>query len=101
MPRPALALLLAALVVPAVRADDGGPPVLPDAGAPSPARSDVAALRFAWPDDARAKVTFRRTRLRTGQRPEIFTARYETVAERSPAGVDVSTRGTTWKGGVS
>jgi hypothetical protein len=89
-----LALLLAALVLPASRADADA-----EARAPAPARAaDVVPLRFAWPADARARVTFRRTRLRTGQRPEIFTARYETVAERGPEGLTVSTRGTTWKG---
>jgi hypothetical protein len=89
VPRLATALLLASLLAPAVRAEEV---------APAPARPDVALLRFAWPEDARAKVTFRRTRLRTGHRAEVFTARYETVAERGPAGLAVSTRGTTWKG---
>jgi hypothetical protein len=92
VPRPLHALLVAALLAAAAaRADGAGP-------APAPRRADVAALRFGWPDDARARVTFRRTRLRTGERPEVFTARYETVAARGPTGVLVSTRGTTWKG---
>jgi hypothetical protein len=86
--RPLLALLLASTLAPHARAEDDGPP----------ARGDVAALRFAWPDDARARVSYRRTRRRTGERPEVFTARYETVAERGPAGFRVSTRGTSWKG---
>ena len=94
MRRPALALLLATLLVSGLPSPRGAE----DAPAPASARPDVAPLRFAWPDDARARVSFRRTRLRTGQRAEVFTARYETVAERGPAGLRVSTRGTTWKG---
>jgi hypothetical protein len=86
--RPLLALLLASAVLPRARAEEDRPP----------ARGDVASLRFAWPDDARARVSYRRTRRRTGERPEVFTARYETVAERGPAGFRVSTRGTSWKG---
>jgi len=83
-----LALLLAGVHAPGARADESA----------AAARGDVVSLRFAWPADARARVSFRRTRQRTGERTEVFTARYETVAERGPAGFRVSTRGTSWKG---
>jgi hypothetical protein len=88
--RAAAALLaLAAALAPA-----GAP------GAAEPARGapEVVPLRFAWPAPGRAKVTYRRTRLRAGHRAEVFTARYETAAERADGGLRISTRGTTWRG---
>jgi hypothetical protein len=86
--RPVLALLLAALAVPgASAADEAAPP-----------RGDVASLRFAWPAPARAKVTYRRTRLHTGRPKGTFTARYEAVVEPADEGLTLTTRGTTWRG---
>lgn len=93
MTRPVLALLVA-LVLPLAapgRARAEG-------GTETGRGPEVAGLRFAWPDAARARVAYRRTRLRTGARPGIFTARYELVAERDELGVRVATRGTTWRG---
>jgi hypothetical protein len=89
VPRPFLALLLAVALAPAAAR-----------GEPAEVRgaAEVVPLRFAWPASARAKVTFRRTRLRTGQRPEAFTARYETASEAAEGGLAVTTRGTTWRG---
>jgi hypothetical protein len=59
----------------------------------------VVRLRFAWPVPARAKVTYRRTRVRTGRKDGTFTARYETVADAGEDGeLLVSVRGTTWRG---
>ena len=89
MHRPLAAALLLAAALPAF-ADE--PPARPRAGA------EVVALRFAWPAPARAKVTYRRTRVRPGQRPGTFTARYEAVAEAAEGGLRVTTRGTTWRG---
>lgn len=92
MPRPALRLAAAlalalACAVPDARAEDG-----------AAAREDVVALRFAWPAPARAKVTFRRTRSRAGERPGTFTARYELAAEPAEGGLSVATRATSWRG---
>jgi hypothetical protein len=88
MPRLALALLLAALALPA-----------PAAAAQEPGqRGEVVSLRFAWPAPARARITYRRTRLRTGQRPGTFTARYEALVEPTAQGLAVRTRATTWRG---
>ncbi len=87
MPRPILALLLAALALPARAAEDDAPP-----------RGEVVSLRFAWPAPARARVTYRRTRLRTGRPRGTFTARYEALAEPTPDGLRVTTRATTWRG---
>ena len=95
MSRQVLALLLAAALA---RALAPARAAAADAPAPEPARAEVVALRFAWPAAARAKVTYRRTRLRTGQPTGTFTARYETVAEGAPEGLRVATRGTTWRG---
>ena len=88
MPRPVLALLLAALALPT-------PAALAEEPAP---RGDVVSLRFAWPAPARARITYRRTRLRTGRRPGTFTARYEVRVEPAPEGLAVRTHGTTWRG---
>src|SRR6266508_7051521 len=87
MPRPILALLLAALALPARAAEDDAPP-----------RGEVVSLRFAWPAPARARVTYRRTRLRTGRPRGTFTARYEALAEATDGGLSLSTRATTWRG---
>jgi len=86
MPRPTLALLLATLALPARAAED------------APPRGEVVSLRFAWPAPARARVTYRRTRLRTGSPRGTFTARYEALAEPTPEGLRVTTRATTWRG---
>lgn len=83
----ALAALLLAAALP-VRAEDP----------PARAGAEVIPLRFAWPVPVRAKVTYRRTRIRAGQRPGTFTARYETVAEPAEGGLRVATRGTSWRG---
>ena len=85
----ALAALLLAAALPAAAQQP------PDAPAPA---ADVVPLRFAWPAPARAKVTYRRTRIRAGQPPGTFTARYETVAEPAEGGLRVATRGTSWRG---
>jgi hypothetical protein len=78
------------------------------AAAPARARADEAprgeaelvSLRFAWPQAARAKVTYRRTRVRPGQKPGTFTARYETLADAGgeKGELRVSVRGTAWRG---
>ncbi len=76
-----------------------GPVLAQDEGVrPPPAAPDVVALRFAWPASARARVSYRRTRNRTGERPKVFTARYETRAERGDGGLRIATRGTSWRG---
>ncbi len=68
---------------------------------PTPAAdSDVAALRFAWPRSARARVTYRRTRSRTGEKQRVFTARYETRAESGVDGIRIATSGTSWRGEI-
>ncbi len=72
-------------------------------GVPTPGpvpAGDVVALRFSWPEAARARVTYRRTRSRTGEKPRVFTARYETRAERAEDGIRIATRGTTWRGEI-
>jgi hypothetical protein len=88
-PMPRLTALLLALVAlpPAAAAADDAPP-----------RADVVSLRFAWPAPARAKVTFRRTRLRTGFPRSTFTARYETRVEPEGDRLRLTNRGTTWRG---
>ena len=58
----------------------------------------VARMRFAWTAPLRARVTYRRTRLRPGAAPAVFTARYETRVEAVPDGLRITTRGTTWRG---
>jgi hypothetical protein len=58
-------------------------------------------MRFAWTAPARARVTYRRTRTRPGQKPGTFTARYETAVEpgREPeGGLRIATHGTAWRG---
>ncbi len=64
----------------------------------APQSGDVVSLRFGWPAAARARVSYRRTRSRTGDQPKVFTARYETCAERGDAGFRISTRDTSWRG---
>jgi hypothetical protein len=88
MPSRCLALLLVALALPAGAAAAGA--------AASP--SEVVSLRFAWPAPGRARVTHRRTRLRTGTEPSTFVARYETLVE--PAGEELllATGATAWRG---
>jgi hypothetical protein len=88
MPRPLVALLVAAAVLPGAAAAEEA----------APSAGEVVSLRFAWPVPARAKVTYRRTRLRTGLPKGTFTARYESVAEPGPGGLTVATRATTWRG---
>jgi len=91
VPRPLVALFLvavAALAAPAPARGDDDPR----------ARGELVSLGFAWPAPARAKVTYRRTRLRTGRPAGTFTARYETVAEAVDGGLSISTRATTWRG---
>ncbi len=88
MPRPLIALLLAALA----------PLAAASAGEEAPSRAEVVSLRFAWPVPARARVTYRRTRLRTGRPRGTFMARYEALAEPTPEGLRVTTRATTWRG---
>ncbi|HEX9049301.1 MAG TPA: hypothetical protein VF841_02095 [Anaeromyxobacter sp.] len=84
---PRLALLLAALVLaPAARAAAPEPP------------EPVARMRFGWTPPLRARVTYRRTRLRPGAAPAVFTARYETRVEPAPDGLRITTRGTSWHG---
>jgi hypothetical protein len=89
MPRGPLALLLAALALPAPAGASGA------AAAPG---SEVVSLRFDWPAPSRARVTHRRTRLRTGKKPSVFTARYETLAERDGDELRLATRATAWRG---
>jgi len=68
------------------------------AAPPDPAADAVAGLRFAWPAPLRARVTYRKTRVRPGGPPTVFTARYETRAEAAEPGLRITTRGTTWRG---
>jgi hypothetical protein len=88
MPRRSLALLLAALALApgAARAGDAAQ------------AAEVVSLRFAWPAPARARVSHRRTRLRTGKKPSVFTARYETLAERDGEELHLRTGATSWRG---
>jgi hypothetical protein len=88
MPRRSLALLLAALALPVAAAGAGDPSAL----------GEVVSMRFAWPAPARARVTYRRTRLRTGQKPATFTARYDALVEREGDELRIATRGTAWRG---
>jgi hypothetical protein len=85
--RAALLLALAALPAGAHAGDEAAPP-----------RADVVSLRFAWTAPARARVTFRRTRLRTGRPRSTFTARYETRVEPAGERLRVTNRATTWRG---
>jgi hypothetical protein len=84
------ALLLAA--APAPRAAEGGAPAAPEAD------DAIARLRFAWRAPLRARVTYRRTRLRPGAPPSVFTARYEARIEPGAEGLRLATRGTSWRG---
>jgi hypothetical protein len=62
---------------------------------------EVVPLRFAWPAPVRAKVSYRRTRVRAGEKPGTFTARYEIAVEPVPEpepGLRIATHGTTWRG---
>ncbi|HET8538668.1 MAG TPA: hypothetical protein VFL83_02230 [Anaeromyxobacter sp.] len=87
----ALRLALLASALAAAGPGAGGPP--------APERPEpVARLRFAWRAPLRARVTFRRARLRPGAAPAVFTARYETRVEAAPGGLLIGTRGTTWRG---
>jgi hypothetical protein len=89
---PALLVLLAA--GPARAADD-------DAAPPRRPAAEVVPMRFAWPAPARAKVSYRRTRARPGQKPGTFTARYEIAVDAAAAtepGLRIATHGTTWRG---
>lgn len=69
-----------------------------DASPSSPADDGIARLRFAWPPDARARVTHRRTRSGPGGETSTFTARYETRIEAAASGLRVVTRDTSWGG---
>ncbi len=55
-------------------------------------------MRFAWPAPLRARVSYRRTRIRTGAPTSVFTARYETRVEGDEEGLRIATRGTSWRG---
>ena len=88
MPAP-LRLLLAASALLAV---------VPLDAAPDEPADTVAHLRLGWQAPLRARVTYRRTRLRPGAAPAVFTARYETRVEAAPEGLRITTRGTTWRG---
>jgi hypothetical protein len=96
------ALALAALAAaPASRAADepAEPEGAADARPADPAADEaVARLRFAWPAPSRARVTYRRTRLRPGAPPSLFTARYEARVEPAADGLLIRTRGTAWRG---
>jgi hypothetical protein len=86
----ALAALAAALA----------PPAPARAHEPAAAAADeaVASLRFAWPAPLRARVSYRRTKLRPGAPRSAFTARWETRVEEDGGTLRVTTRGTTWRG---
>lgn len=72
------------------------------AGESAGRRAEEASLRFAWPAPARARVDYRRTRLRTGQAPRVFTASYDLLTERAPDGdgIGILTRRTSWRGAL-
>lgn len=75
-----------------------GPARAEDEDAPRRA-AEVVPMRFAWPVPARAKVSYRRTRARAGQRPGTFTARYDLAVAAAPGGgLRISTHGTRWHG---
>jgi hypothetical protein len=84
-----LALLVSALLV--ARTGGAAPPAV---DAPEP----VARMRFGWEAPLRARVAYRRTRVRPGAAPAVLTARYETRVEASPDGLRIATHGTTWRG---
>lgn len=62
------------------------------------ADAPVASLRFRWTAPLRAKVTYRRTRIRPGGARSTFTARYEARVEAEQDGLRITTRGTSWRG---
>jgi hypothetical protein len=99
-PLPLAALAAALLALPALplAASAGEAAGAAPAAPPSAADDGIARLRFAWPDSARARVTYRRTRSGPGGEPSTFTARYETRVESGPAGLRVATRDTSWGG---
>jgi hypothetical protein len=89
---PFIALVLATAAAPA-RAEDDDAPRRPAV--------EVVPIRFAWQAPARAKVSYRRTRIRAGQKPGTFTARYEIAVEPAAApepGLRIATHGTSWRG---
>lgn len=96
----ALALLAPPAVTAAARQDErAAEPEPQPAEAPAAARGpEQVTLRFAWPDPLESRVTYRRTRLRTGSRPSVFVARFEQRAEREGAGWRIATHGTRWEG---
>ena len=89
--RAALRLALVAVALLASRTGGAAPPTEPP---PDP----VARMRFGWAAPLRARVTYRRTRLRPGTARAVFTARYETRVEAAPEGLRLTTHGTTWRG---
>jgi hypothetical protein len=95
VPRLALTALILAVLAATGRA------AAAEADAPPRPAADVVPLRFAWPVPARARVSYRRTRTRPGEKPSTFTARYETVAEAAATpddGLRIATRATSWRG---
>ncbi|GAO02591.1 hypothetical protein [Anaeromyxobacter sp. PSR-1] len=102
-----LALALAALPAQADGPARGATPAPtpaaspPEDGAARAPGPEVVRLRWAWPAPLEAQVTCRRTRVRTGAPPSVFTARYRqraAPAGAGEAGLAISTRGTTWEG---
>ncbi|ACL63473.1 conserved hypothetical protein [Anaeromyxobacter dehalogenans 2CP-1] len=102
----ALPLAFALAALPAAPGADGpargATPAPPAAEAePRAAGPELVRLRWAWPAPLEAQVTCRRTRVRTGAPPSVFTARYRQRAALAGAGepgLAISTRGTTWEG---
>lgn len=90
---PVLAALALALPVSPGRADEAAE--APEAAARRP---QVVALRFDWPAEVDAQVSYRHTRRRTGAPPTVFSARWHQRAERDASGWRISTAGTRWEG---
>ncbi|WP_242392592.1 hypothetical protein [Anaeromyxobacter oryzisoli] len=98
--RPRSLVLATLLVASAARAAPPGPL----ASSPRPAAAvdrrgpELVRFRFGWPAPAEARVTYRRARARTGERPTAFVARYTSRVERAPEGLVVRIGGTRWEG---
>ncbi len=95
---PLLAVLLGAPALLAVPARAGPLAPAPQPPAPPARGPEVVTLRFAWPADLDAQVSYRRTRQRTGAPAAVFTARWLQRAARDAAGWRIDTSGMRWEG---
>ncbi len=95
-PLRSLSILAAlALALPAWHGRADEPAEAPEAPARRP---EVVTLRFAWPAEVDAQVSYRHSRRRTGAPPTVFAARWHQRAERDESGWRISTAGTRWEG---